>query len=81
MKEIMIKEIDGNNIIATDLISKTDIVITDFALFAEPKLLTFDSRILIKIILGNTKYLSNVNQACELFIDLISRNQFINLID
>lgn len=81
MNEIMIKEIDGNKIIATDLISKTDIVITDFVLFAEPKLLTFDSRILIKIILGNTKYLSNVNQACEIFIDLINRNQFVKLID
>lgn len=77
----MIKEIDGNKIIATDLITKTDIVIADFVLFSEPKLLTFDSRILIKKILGNTKYLSNVNQECEIFIDLISRNQFIKLID
>ena len=34
MKEIIIKEIDGNRIIATDLIGKTDIVITRSARFA-----------------------------------------------
>lgn len=81
MKEIIINKIEGSRITATDLISKSDFVITDFVLYAEPKLLTFDSRFLIKIILGNTKYLTNVNQACEIFIDLINRNQFVKLID
>ena len=36
MKESLEQEIYGNQIIATDVISKTDIVITDFVLLAEP---------------------------------------------
>jgi len=77
MEEIIINEINGRNIIATLVAVNKQISITDFDFIANPHLSTFNNRIIVKIILGNTNGLSGSTKACEIMLDVINRNLFI----
>jgi len=81
MEEININEINGRNIIATLINGNNQISITDFDFIANPHLSTFNNRIVVKIILGNTNGLSGSIQACEIFFDVINRNLFVQLLN
>jgi hypothetical protein len=81
MEEIIINEIIGSNIIATLVKGNTKMSITNFDLIANPHLITFDNRIFVKIILGNTNEPSNNTQACEILLDVINRNLFAKIYD
>ncbi len=81
MEEIIINEIIASNIIAILVKENTKMSITNFDLIANPHLITYDNRIFVKIILGNTNGPSNNIQACEILLDVINRNLFVKLLD